>query len=308
VDLLRSLLIWPAPALDAAIRWNGWRLQRSVERWLGRPGPETPVLWVGVPNPVVAHVVERLPRQHLVYDCLDPFSSFHQASSTIERVEREIARRADTVFATSQRLLDVMHAINPNARLLSNAADVAHFTQPSTARSVPRDLAALPRPWLGYVGEVADWLDIEALHALAGGCGSVVLVGPGRSSVLRAACAHPNVHALGARPYAQLPPYLGHFDVALLPFRVNDFTDAINPVKLYEYLASGRPVVSAPTAEAKRLRDVLTIVEGSSWPEAVRRALDAADDEAARARRLAVAHANTWEQRIEAIMRLLPHP
>jgi O-antigen biosynthesis protein len=308
VRLLRSLLVWPAPTLKTAIRWNARRLQRSVERWLG-PNTASPVLWVGVPNPVVAQAVGNLPRHRLVYDCLDPFSSFHRSSDLIQRTENEIARRADNVFATSGRLLDAMRTLNPSACLLSNAVDVDHFAQPLAALPAPPDLAALPRPWLGYVGEIADWLDIAAIHALAGDGASVVLLGPGRGPVLRAARNHPGVHWLGAQPYAQLPSYVSHFDVCLLPFTVNDFTDAINPVKLYEYLASGRPVVSAPIAEAKRLSDVVTIVEGgSSWQETVHRALSAANDDAARERRIAVARANTWEQRVETIVPLLARP
>jgi len=105
--------------------------------------------------------------------------------------------------------------------------------------------------------------------------------------------------------YEELPRYVGHFDACLLPFRVNPLTQAASPVKLYEYLASGKPVASAPLKEVLPLRGLVEIAEEGQWVAAVEACLARAHDAGAASRRMAVARENTWDKRVERALELL---
>ena len=149
---------------------------------------------------------------------------------------------------------------------------------------------------MGYVGLLDDYVDLELLVQLADRLdqGTLVLVGAANTdiSILR----HPRIELLGVRPYASIPAYVSSFDCCLIPFLVNRLTVAVNPIKLREYLAAGRPVVSTPLPEVERYGDVVSVVAREDFVDAVIDVLNSSDLEAAReARRLRVA-GESWER------------
>ena len=305
VSLCRSLVV-PFRGSALVTRLNGRLLRRAAEQALERAGLREPGVWVGVPSPEVVEAVRGLRGRPLVYDCLDRFALFHPDGRAIDQAETEIAARADLVLATSHVLFERMCALNPRTLLVPNGVDVGHFATAQGAAPAPADLAGVAHPILGYVGEIADWFDVELAEALARNPRwSLVLIGPLRSKRARRLLARPNVRLLGPRPYADLPRYLSRFDVCLLPFTLSALTAAVSPVKLYEYLASGRPVVSTPLPEVQPFRHVVSVATAADFPAAVEAALEAADDADARERRLCVARENTWDQRVETIVRAL---
>ena len=188
------------------------------------------------------------------------------------------------------------------ARLLPNAVDPARF-QGSHPR--PEALSGLRPPVVGYVGEVGPWFDTASVARLARErpSWSVVLVGPVTHPSPGDLLSLPNVHALGPVGYDQVPAFLAHFDCGLVPFVLSPLTHAMDPVKLYEYLAAGLPVVSTPLAEVQRLGDLVIVGEGPALSAAVQRALDqrGPDQVAARQR---FAAANTWMGRVETLVRI----
>lgn len=280
------------------------RLRRLVLKRATRAGLCDPVLWVGAPSPEALLAVEGLAGT-LVYDCIDDLASL-RGEPALTRAEDQLARRAELVVATSARLLERMKRLNSRCHLVPNGCELDHFSRPLSSE-VPGELARLPRPILGYVGEVAEWLDTDALAGLAR-ChagGSVVLVGPVRSDEIRRRLGLPNVHLLGARDYDSIPDYVGRFDICLIPFRISSFTESVNPVKLYEYLAAGRPVVSTPLPEVALHSDLVAVAEGGRLHEAVAAVLSRPDTERDRARRRRFAAANTWDLRVERIASLL---
>ncbi|HWX23917.1 MAG TPA: glycosyltransferase, partial [Vicinamibacteria bacterium] len=210
---------------------------------------------------------------------------------------------ADVVFATSTDLYARMAALNEATELVPNAADFAHFKDASRAPA-PEDVRSLPRPILGYLGEIAPWFDLEAVHALAQArpSWSLVLVGPLTTRRAGPLLALPNVHYLGRKAYGELPGYLGQFDVCLLPFALTPLTAAVSPVKVYEYLAAGRPVVSSSLKEVLALGPLVTIAGPEGFAPAVEAALGTRG-EAAVAQRQEFAQGNTWDHRVRAILR-----
>jgi len=304
VAIASPLAVVPWRGARWASRLVGRRLRRCVEARAARQGLREPVLWVSTPSPEALVAVEELSGL-VVYDWIDDLATL-RADPVLTRAEEGLARRADLVVATSARLLERSRPLNPRSHLVPNGCDPAHFSGP-LASEIPEELTALPRPILGYVGEIAEWFDTSAVAELCRRYpdGSVVLVGPVRSRRLHRQLAFPNLHLLGARDYDSVPAYVASFDVCLIPFRVTEFTAAVNPVKLYEYLAAGRPVASTPLPEVTPFADLVAIAEGRRLHDAVAAALSQPDTESARERRRRFAAANTWDQRVERIGSLL---
>jgi glycosyltransferase involved in cell wall biosynthesis len=143
--------------------------------------------------------------------------------------------------------------------------DYEHFRRAAEESTpVAEELKSLPRPILGFHGLIADWVDLPLIAELAKKRPrwSIVLVGSGDTD-LSPIQGLPNVHLLGHRPYARLPEYLRGFDVALLPFVVNELTRAANPLKLREYLAAGLPVVAAPLPEIARFEGLVSLASSA---------------------------------------------
>jgi glycosyltransferase involved in cell wall biosynthesis len=306
VRSLWGYLPWPdSPAVS---HLNAARLGRMIHRWRPTPAGEDLVLWAGMPSPAILPLAETMPGARLVYDCLDDFAAFHPDAARIEAAEARLAARAGVVFATAETLERRMRRLNARTLRLPNGADADHFAPVSAAAlPVPPDVARIPGPVLGYVGEMARWFDVELVRALArhDPGWQIVLIGPVHGNPIAPLRALPNVHYLGPKPYRELPAYVHRFDVGLLPFRIDRLTAAVDPVKLYEYLAAGKPVVSTHLPEASRHGDVVTIADGAAFPAAVAAALRGTADAAGVARRVAVARENSWDRRAADALRAL---
>lgn len=212
-------------------------------------------------------------------------------------------RKSHLITATSARLLDICRG----SHLVRNAADVEHFTRAPEPR--PGDLP-VAGPVIGFWGALWGWIDCELLEHLARARPGwqIVLIGPVAGSAGRLRHALPNLHVLGERPYDTLPEYAAHFDVALVPFQVRAMTLACNPIKVYEYLAAGLPVVSTDLPECRVIPEVRLAADREGFLAAVEDALTEGRDPAAVERRRAVARANSWAHRAGDILALLGDP
>jgi glycosyltransferase involved in cell wall biosynthesis len=214
------------------------------------------------------------------------------------------------VFVTSEPLLQSLGARHSNVHLVPNAADVAHFAK-ARSENLPRpaDLAALKKPLIGFTGSVQHWVDVELIAAGARRRPdwNWVIIGGIHKDI---ACFQglPNIHLLGTKPYADLPAYLRQLDVGLVPFEMKPIVFAADPIKVYEYLAAGKPVVSTAIPRLKVFGDVVRIATGpEEFVAQIERALADSSDEAAR-RRMAVARGHSWESRVEQIVAIWNAP
>jgi glycosyltransferase involved in cell wall biosynthesis len=303
----RALPCWPSVRQGAMTRLGGWRLRRIARRWMHRENGRPPVLWASHPSPIVLAATRGLPRSGLVYDAVDRFSAFHPKNARcITEAEQAIARSADVVLTVSEELHRDLSPANPRAYLVPNAVEFAHFSHCDEEKTPPADLSCLPRPLLGYVGEIASWLDLGILEKLSrsGVCASIALIGPAASDRLRQIRKWPNVHWLGRKSYADLPRYMSRFDVGLIPFRLTPLTVAASPIKLFEYLACGCPVVSTPLPAVMPHKKVVHIAEPEGFVSLVAEALNTARNSSLRKLRIDVARANDWRFRIERILEI----
>jgi glycosyltransferase involved in cell wall biosynthesis len=253
------LWVW-SPLLIPAPRTG---LQRSLNRlvfvgllalWRRWLGLRADLLWTY--NPLTALF---LPLQHsgyrqLTYHCVDDLAAQPcMPVALIQREEERLCRACDQVFVTSLELLNTRSRFNPHTRYDPNVADIAHFARArDRSGSVPKDLLDLPPgPRLGFVGAVSGYkLDLELLARLARHRPDVQLVLIGRvgegdpATDLQLLQGLSNVHLLGPRPYERLPDYLRGFDLALVPCPINAYTRSMFPMKFFEYVAAGVPVVA----------------------------------------------------------------
>jgi glycosyltransferase involved in cell wall biosynthesis len=269
-----------------------------------------PIVWTY--HPFMLSLAERIGQGPLVYHCVDDIAAIPGVDITaMRRCEPLLLAAADAVFTTSEPLFEKCVAINANTHFFSNVADADHFGAALRSGPVPADIDAIPRPRLGYHGVLSDFkMDFRLLVDLAGRRPDwhIVLIGDEREGQTDASVAQlarlPNVHLLGYRPYERLPDYLRGIDVGLLPIMANDYTHSMFPMKLYEYLAAGVPVVSTPGPfVADGPPRVQVAADLSAFIAAVEAQLAAGrltPDEA----RKAVGR-NTWDERLDRMLAIV---
>jgi glycosyltransferase involved in cell wall biosynthesis len=260
-----------------------------------------PTLIAGLPHAV--DILPWLPKNGLVYHCADDYAHVRGFPNSLPELEADLCRQADLVITTSETLCQARRGFNPNTHWVPNGADVAHFSaQPQPAV----DISHVPRPIVGFVGGLSEWVDVGLLGRLATARPdwSFVLVGPVGIDV--SPIQHlPNVHLLGPRPYASLPSYLAAMDVGLIPFKQDQVTFHADPIKAYEYLAAGLPVVATDLPALRRLGDVVRLADSAArFAEQIQAALVEGRD-ARRAEREAEAARHSWTSRFEMIDALI---
>lgn len=284
-------------------RLRRWDLQATMRRL----GAGKPILWLVRPDQ--ADAIGQFGEKMCVYQIVDDYAGYggltpERRAALLER-ERRLIERVDVVFVTSPALLESKGRYNPRTYLVPNAVDCEAFAQALEDPSLPADLGALPRPRVGYVGALNDKVDYALLRDLAQARPnwSIVLVGPWavrEDATGFALRQEANVHLLGKKDVALVPHYIKGLDICLMPYKLNEWTRSIDPLKMYEYLAAGRPVVSTPIPAAVAFAPWVVVAERERFAEAVESAM-AQDDEAARAERRRAAAQHSWEARVEFI-------
>jgi glycosyltransferase involved in cell wall biosynthesis len=240
-----------------AVRMANRELLRvQVKRAMKQLRFQRPISWSFLP--ASAPVSGTLGEEFVVYHCVDEFSAFSDTNGRhIAELEERLLRKADLVITSAERLRENKAKVNPNTVLVRHGTDYRHFVKACDASTeIPADIANLPKPIIGFFGLVADWVDQEAIIATAKAHpeGSVVIIGKVAPDCDATALkAVPNIHLLGRKSYASLPGYCKAFDVALMPFTVNELTLNANPLKVREYLAAGLPVVSTDIPEVRKV-------------------------------------------------------
>jgi glycosyltransferase involved in cell wall biosynthesis len=205
-------------------------------------------------TPMMLPFSRHLDASVVVYDCMDELSKFRFAPEKLLDLEQELIDRADLVFTGGSSLYEAKKSRHNSVHCFPSSVDRAHFTKARRELEQPSDQAELKHPRLGFYGVIDERFDIDLLREAADmrPDWSFVMVGPvvkiGEDELPRAA----NIHYLGGKTYEQLPAYLSGWDVALMPFAMNESTQFISPTKTPEYLAGGKPVVSTPVRDVVR--------------------------------------------------------
>jgi len=196
--------------------------------------------------------------------------------------ERKLLARADVTFTTSHSLQDRCSAIaGSRSHYFGNVADISHFGAARSIQALPPELERIPRPRLGYIGALSDFkVDFNLLTAIVDQRPDwqLVLIGDEREGQadqqLADLAKRESVHLLGWRPYGELPRYMAGLDVALLPQLINDYTQAMFPMKFFEYLAAGLPIVSTPLDAIRDYKSLYRLaLDPASFVDAIRATL-----------------------------------
>jgi teichuronic acid biosynthesis glycosyltransferase TuaH len=306
---------WLPNSVGAARRANEAVVRRHVRAAAQRlglyAGGRKPMLWL---NPYYAeHMIGRLGEAATIYDITDDWTQFGDEGSTRRRIveqDRRLSERADAIIVCSEALHASKAEYADKLHLIGNGVDCEHYAD---VRNCDSPLPALVRSWrrpvLGYTGTLhRDRLDVTLLVEIARRMreGTVVLIGPCHlnGDERRRLEATGRVVLAGPIPYAKLPEAMRGFDVCIVPHRVTPFTESLNPIKLWEYLAAGKPIVSTPVAG---FRD---------YPQHVRLAGDAdaflcaatdalSENGTAALRRQQLAGHHSWVQRVAAVERVI---
>ena len=305
-------IVLPFPHSRAATMANGQILKGSVSLLRNKYGMGSDFqLWSFIPTAV--KYVGKLGESLVVYYCTDEWSHFSYVDGAkIVAMEKELCQRADIVFTTAKTLLERKKEYNPETHLASHGVDVAHFAKALDPKTpLASEVAQLKGPVIGFVGLIQDWVDTDAIAFLAEKRPNWSFVVIGKSLVDVSNLKKPNVHLLGRKAYADLPPYMKRFDVGLIPFRLNELTRNVNPIKLREYFSAGLPVVSSDIPEVRHYADYKFGDEEGALGCGVYKTHDellalcetalAADSPKARARRSEAMQAETWEKKVEAL-------
>ncbi len=275
-----------------------------------------PVVWVY--SPYAVYLLDRLDPSLVVYHMVDDLSAVPGANAEALRdAEQRLLARADLVFCTERSLFDRARSVNPAARLMPNVADYRHFSKiPNIQEGRFQEFCELPRPRLLFSGNVTPHkVDLALLGRIAKRRSDwqVVIVGPvwegtDASEVLRKLGNLPNVTMTGHVDYTILPGWLQEADVLLIPYVKNRATRAVFPLKFFEYLSTGRPVVASPLPSLLPYEPAVTLAETTEeWIAAVENSLN--DEASFMEQRQVLARRQTWGVRLremeEEILALL---
>lgn len=236
-----------------------------------------------------------------LYDCMDEHSGFSHTSSELLTLERTLLEKADMVIASSQELFKKAIRLNPCTALIRNAGEYGFFSQPPAR--IASELEGLKRPIIGYIGAIAEWFDVELIEYLAvkNKEWTFFFVGSTQWSDTAALEQLDNVIFVGEKPYSELSSYLYGFDVCLIPFLKNNLTTATNPVKVYEYLASGKPVVSVRLPELDLMEEYIHLaMTPEQFEQAIQSALYKESDDLIKKRKDFAAE-HTWQARYTSL-------
>lgn len=249
-------------------------------------------------NPVVSKLRDSYGWK-IIYDCLDEHTGFSNVNKSIVHEEEKIIKKSDLVIVTSSHLYKKVKGYRNDALLIPNAGDFEHFS------NLPQNdlLKNIKKPIIGYYGAIAEWFDNELVEFLANKRKdwNFVLIGHTFGSNINKLQKFHNVHFLGEKSYSELPKYLYWFDVCIIPFKITPLIEATHPVKFYEYLSSGKPVVSVKLPELLPYNDLCYLADDKEdFLKKIEMALKEGDLETKR-KRIEFAKSNTWDDRYEIL-------
>lgn len=295
-------LVNPFQQIGLVHERNVRALTHRLEQAIKLVGGGTPIFWTFVPTQLARDVIARIPHELVIYDCMDALTENPKGVfSSFAESEQELSRQADVVFVTSHNLYKRQKDLNSHTYYVPHGVRYERFADDSLQE--PAALTPIPHPRLEFFGGIDERVDIPLLTRLAQlhPAWHIVLMGIVRTDIA-ALEQLPNVHFLGHISHNDLPAYLHHGDVFLLPYTRIAFSEYINPAKLHECLAVGKPTVATALPVFDEYRDVLRIAETADDYElqvldALREGVNPTEIE----KRRACARANTWEKRFEEI-------
>lgn len=320
----RSLKLWPN-TLPTGRRLNDLALRFHIRCVMKKMGIKAPLLWINAHE--AGHLAGTLGERGVIYDITDDWISLDQPQRLRELVTAQdaaLCRRADAVIVCSTHLQEMKRPLATNLHLIPNGVDAAHYDHVrhlnGSRPNLPEAAKQWPGPVLGYTGTIhPDRLNVPLTADLARQMenhpklrdGSIVLIGPNLLGEKDRALLQSTGRVVfqSPIPYKELPQWMAAFDACIVPHVVSDFTESLNPIKLWEYLAAGLPIVSTPVAGFRDYPKLVNLAsDAASFAAAAAGAMEehgAADGETLAQERQAVARQHSWPARFDEIERVM---
>ncbi|MFH1855625.1 MAG: glycosyltransferase, partial [Candidatus Omnitrophota bacterium] len=301
--LYPSILI-PAGKHPFILALNQFILRGKIKNAQRKLNMKNSILWIY--DPFRYGLAGTLSEKMSIYDCVDEHSEYPGVNKKLTlKVERELISRVDLFIVTAKGLYESKKSLNKNIHVISNGVDYALFSkaQDDTTK-IPEDITNLPKPVIGFTGGISDWIDLDLIYYIAkeNPAWSIVMVGPVDKRAEKKVEEFkdmPNVYFLGRKKLEELPNYMKGFDVCLNPFRVNALTAMVSPLKVFEYLASGRPIVSTDMPEVRPFAEVVKIAHGKEEFLACIKKVLSGEPEDAKSKCLEIAKEYSWEKLLD---------
>lgn len=237
---------------------------------------------------------------NIIYDCVDNIAGFSNVSKERKKEEILLIKNSDLIITSAKSLYEKIHKTTKKVCFVPNGADFEHFNKP------PSDdpLKGFRKPIVGYFGAIAEWFDTDLIEFLVKARPDVtfVFIGDTYGSNLKKVLNLENTYFLGERPYSEIPKYLHRFDVCLIPFKLTPLTLDTHPIKIYEYFAAGKPVVTARLPEILPMKDLCYVAnDKKDFLEKLDRALKENDKEMVQ-KRIKFSSTNTWKDRFDTMI------
>ena len=205
-------------------------------------------------TPMALPFTEHLSPEFIVFDCMDELSAFKFAPVELKKREKQLMEKADVVFTGGHSIYEAKKQDHPNIHPFPSSIDKSHFGLARSIKKDPQDQTKIPHPRFGFAGVIDERLDIDLVGRVAASRPDwhFVMIGPVVKIDPASLPNFPNIHYLGGKNYNDLPKYIAGWDVAIIPFAMNESTKFISPTKTPEYLAGGKPVISTPIKDVVR--------------------------------------------------------
>ncbi len=280
-------------------------LTYRLRSFLSRKKAKRIILWASCPT--AEGIVGRLSEEKSIYYVADEYSEFSGYSSElVKELEEKLLKKVDLVLVVSDKLYNTKKEFNPHTFLIPHGVDSKLFSRCNQdVVELPADLRKIKKPVIGYYGLIRDWIDFELLQKISQRKDwSMVLIGPANTDI-SSIRGIDNVHLLGPKDYESLPLYLKGFDVCIIPYKLLEVTINARPLKLFEYLASGKPVVSTSLPTVMPYKEVIRIGRThEEFIEQIEKSLQEKDNSLS-LKRIDLARENSWENLVNKNLKKL---
>jgi len=282
---------------------------KILKRLIKKLKMENPILYFYLPPP--PGIMGNLNEKAIIYHCVDEWSTFGAGKNKdFLEAERRLIEDADAVITANRLLYEKKKPYARRIYQIYHGVDYDHFTKEFDKDiPLPPDIKAIPKPIIAIIGAFADWMDIDLIKFIAQTHKkwSIVSIGPVESGIdINSLSSLGNIYFLGPKVYSELPNYYRAVDVFIIPFLLNEHIKYCSPIRLYEHLASGKPVVATDFPAAREIGQGLIYIALSrqDFVKKIEQALIERDTEL-REKRKELAKSNTWEARIEEISEII---
>ncbi len=306
-----SPLVFPFHRFKWVRAFNSFWLKFTLKRLQKKYALKQP--WAWTYNPMILDLARELGYSKLIYHSVDDLSASPGVDSkSIIEHEDKLLKACDVVFCTSRKIEERCRKVaGSRVHFFGNVVDYEHFSKARGDLPEPEDLKSIKHPRIGFVGALSSYkVDVENISKVAKRNPEwqwvlIGKIGEGQPDAdLESLRAYPNIHFLGPKDYQLLPQYLKHFDVTSIPTPLNDYTQSMFPMKFFEYMAAGKPIVARDIHSLAEYRDVFyPYSTGEQLEGQLMSALDRGVPDASMAD--ALARENTWEKRLEKMLKLI---